>query len=1024
MKQWYNQKQNNTKIDSRDKADILREIETLSKSYVPEWKYDIDNPDIGSVIGMLYASQMMENIDKYNDSLRRFHVDFINMLGISLEPATPASAMVLMDVADESMEGVEAEKGLKLLAETDTVENEGKLIFETTDGIYVTNSKLTSMFMTSEKLGKIVPILGNFDEAEYAEKPVSPEDEEELLEEDFFEFLDFGNKKSCYPFKLFDFSVDGIEKHAVLLYHSHMFDVEDSDIYLRFKNQEEFTKDLIDGRYRLLYYTDEDFVPVDSISGIDKDTVAIRKSKPCKKTTVDGKEYSLFVIEAVENPEETVECENLYISAYGDKMNPEFVYNGQTDLEIEEFRPFGDTLGLFKELYIGHNEYFHKPGAKIKVNFKVRFDKTEVDLTKEEREEELKIIKRKPRIIQSPLPAETFPEEISIEYFNGRGYKRLECKNQYKKIFAEGKDLEYTLEFICPDDWEETTVGAESSRALRITLLKADNCYLRPCIHHIPVITSCKISFSYKSSFKQPEKVVGITGTKKRELTSCLFSDKPVTLFMKGYYNDTALYMGFDKKMENGPISILVCLEDDNNFQGVDLEYYYYSRKGFQRLKLVDHTNGLMNSNRLIFIPPSDMAMVELEGKKCYWIKASLPDSKLEDENVYKPVISAIEMNAVEAVNTETLPEEEYYIDDVAPNMMFSLYASNILDVDVWVNEAGQLTDSQMKKLLTESPDMVKVERNLQGRIQRFYVKWKEIDNFDDTKPEDRVFSVDRMNRILIFGDGVHVQIPRETRDVSFIVRLKTCSGKLGNVSPNQIYDTGNKALFIKNVRNPLRSFGGTDMETIDEALLRGSNIISSRNRLVSITDYEREILSYSSNIVQAKAINGLSIEGRKDDSLVSFVILLKDYLDNQHSFYRLQNKLKKHLLERCELSIAPDNIEIVPPQFVAISVEVWVEISNMDDTFEVQNEFRNSLDEFFNPYTDGGWEIGHLPTDAQIKLVIRSNRLKANIKHIVITASYNDMNGSHDVELRNLEVNPFMLCKSGKHKIHFATNS
>ena len=65
-KQWNQSKLNNLKIDSRTDDDIKKRIAQLAESYVPEWKFDENHPDIGSVIGILYAKQMMDSIDKYN----------------------------------------------------------------------------------------------------------------------------------------------------------------------------------------------------------------------------------------------------------------------------------------------------------------------------------------------------------------------------------------------------------------------------------------------------------------------------------------------------------------------------------------------------------------------------------------------------------------------------------------------------------------------------------------------------------------------------------------------------------------------------------------------------------------------------------------------------------------------------------------------------------------------------------------------------------------------------------------------
>ena len=82
MRQWNKNNRNDILIDSRTEQELLDRIEEPSESYVPEWKFDRKNPDIGSVISLIYARQMMDNIDKYNGTLEQFQIGFLNMLGV------------------------------------------------------------------------------------------------------------------------------------------------------------------------------------------------------------------------------------------------------------------------------------------------------------------------------------------------------------------------------------------------------------------------------------------------------------------------------------------------------------------------------------------------------------------------------------------------------------------------------------------------------------------------------------------------------------------------------------------------------------------------------------------------------------------------------------------------------------------------------------------------------------------------------------------------------------------------------
>ena len=58
-------------IDTRTASDIEERIEELAKSYTPEWHYSEDDPDIGVTIAKIFAGQMSDNINMYNEVIEK-----------------------------------------------------------------------------------------------------------------------------------------------------------------------------------------------------------------------------------------------------------------------------------------------------------------------------------------------------------------------------------------------------------------------------------------------------------------------------------------------------------------------------------------------------------------------------------------------------------------------------------------------------------------------------------------------------------------------------------------------------------------------------------------------------------------------------------------------------------------------------------------------------------------------------------------------------------------------------------------
>lgn len=1002
-------------IEKRKREDIINQIQKLAASYTPEWQFDEKNPDMGSVIALLFADGMEENIRRYNTLLERDYVELMNMLGISLKPAFPAHSTVLMSLAGNTISGMKLKKGIKLLGGR---EGEESIVFETGHSVYITESNLVHGFMASGKNGKVIPILGDFKPVEYINEiglRVIEDMEEEGEAKD-----EVVSTSKGYPFQMFNFDGDGYGKYGLLLYHTHLFDAVDNDILMKITGNERLVKDIVSGKYRVFYYGASGFEEIAEIHMVNEECISFRKNGECSKVTEMGEKYSVILLEPVEIPKKSVNISSIGFSAAGKEKAPEFVWNGTTELETKKFLPFGEILSLYSELYLGHNEYFSKLGAKISISFKLDYETHRVSIPRQQEEAELKVIKKRMKKDSMWTPAEVYADEVSIEYFNGIGWRKLITDVPVKQLFGNAKNGWCEISFECPRDMKPLEIGGFWGHSIRMQITRSDNCYYQPAIHHYPIISDMQISYTYQERFEKPAKIYSYQGCERKELSVAMEENPMVSVFSGGKYQDTSLYLGFDKKMEDGPISLLIQMQEAEGHQHEKLTFSYSTRDGFSRLKLTDHTENLSHTGTLLFMPPSDMAKQVLEGIEAYWIKITDEKGRLEEQKIHRPMITDITINAVEVDNIDTMTEDAYYIDMFGPNMQFALNAKNILSLELWVNEMGLFSETEMRRMLTENPENTKAEYSFLGEIEEFYVKWEEVDNFDRSRAGDRHYMVDRMNSRLYFGDGVHVQIPRNTKGIAFKVIMRRCDGELANLDAGLITTSMGGMMFINRIYNPIQAYGGMNMETVDEALRRGTSILTSRNRLISVQDYEREALNFSRQISQVKVIVDYKKDGSVSPGAITMVILMQDYKDGDHSFLQMKKRLRDHLLEKCELSVSGEDLEIVEPIFVEVSVEVWVKVIKGDDNFEVQQVLHRVLEEYLDPITNNRWDIGQMVKKEQIELRLNMEKGKALLQRLMVTAKYKDGNGCHEMDLKKLTGNPYVLVTSGKHTIHF----
>ncbi|MCR5251309.1 MAG: hypothetical protein K6E50_11945 [Lachnospiraceae bacterium] len=1016
------------KADERSAEELEHRMGELAASFTPEWHFSVQDPDIGSTISRIFARQLADNIRSMNHVTGIYHAAFVNLLDLTLKRAVPAGSMVCFELVDNVVDGANVPRGTLVTTETGDA---GKPVFETDRDLYVSSARITDIFMTDLEDGTIIPLRGDFATPELFEGEIPRRvrtDEEESGEQ-----MPAYSGNEMKPFVLFG-EEGSIGRHVLALNHPSVFDVDGEELRIRLEGNEDLNRLIKNGEMEFAWYDTDHWEAFSDMSVGSDGAFRLKMERGKGKDGDFVSSCTCVKLEARHPVTETITIKDIRIGSEGRARTADHVGDGTGELRAEEFALFGETLAPFAECYIGMDSYFNKPGARVSMRFHLRFEEHAIELSPEKEESELRIIKRKSRSVKDEVITEVFADEATIEYFNGIGWKQLRCEKEYRTLFAGEQPGDYELAFECPADWEVSSNGGYRGRLLRFRLLRTDNCYMRPAVHHYPVISGLDISYSYEGRELRPGSICSISGTKFRELKLESSHGEECPVFTPIPYSDDALYLGLDAPLASGPIGILFLLQGGLGQRGVQCCFEYSTRRGFQQIKVSDGTEDFTHSGIVMFLPPPDFAAATLEGRKRYWIRIRREAAQTEKDSRRCMVhVENILMNAVTVSNAIHVPEQDFYIDEVQPRYRVFLGAENILDAEVWVNERASLGREEMKSLQLEHPEDVILEKDIIGNIVSCMVRWHEVEQFDewdgiesrnDAWDARRCYRIDRLTGEILFGDGVHTEMPRVTDDVAFRVRLRTCAGETGNVAAGLLDTMPVEPMFVDNVYNPVRAYGGSNMETVQEALLRGADRINSRNRCVSLSDYKRAILSYSSVIDKVSGVMGRTIDGREDPAELSLVLLMRDHGDGSFSFHRLEEPLRHYLLERCEITVVPSRLHIVEPIFAAVSVSVWLEVADMDNAFELQSSIREILERYLDPVNGGGesadgWEIGVMPKKTQILMQLAGIRKQALIRKTSITVNFTDHEGEHEVDYDALKAGPFMVCCSGRHTIN-----
>lgn len=977
-------------IYSSNREEILKRIKELAESYTPEWKFDTENPDAGSVIGMIFAEQVRENLEKLNLVMENYHREFVNLFGISLKPADPALGAAVLHLEEGAFHGIPLLKGTPLLGEDETGE---EIVFETLHDLFAGNVKLTDIIFSSPKRDKKIPFRGSFLKMDFGrEKTVPFFGEGEELKGEIPFFSDVGKSMG---------------NQALMISHSHLFEIQEEEFSLRFfgnRDSSYLAKLFGDkSRFRFFYVKDSRVVPFKLVYS-KEDTVVLVPFSHEKVQNI------LLIMESYLR--EDIRIYDIELTAEDPVMEPDFVWDGTRELPLGEFHPFGEELAPYREVYIGQQSLMDYSGGKMWMEFDLSFE--EFAGRKPQMPPDLRLIKRLPRQKSAPAEYDCYMDEVSLEYFNGKGFRKLHCDREVEKIFSrEDCSGRYCIYFDMPGDWESIPAGGYEQRCIRFQGVRADNCYLPNVKYHYPVIKNLRFGILYREENLRPERVIRFRGISTEDITENIRNKKEVLVFSGREELPDRMYLGFSGKFQGGPVGLYFQVEEKQYGEDASLSWFYSCKKGFKPLTVTDHTKNLHKSGVLLFMPPKDMAVQEIEGSKRYWIGVEDTNGFYSRKQVSPPMVKDIFVNAVEIKNIETLEEQDYFLEVPRPGMKFPLYTDNILYARVWVNEKGELSEEEMKNLLKECPQNVRAEYNFLGEIEEFYVLWQETDGFLFTQ-NSRCYRIDRGTNEIIFGDGVDVWIPKNRESAAFKVQVTRCSGEKGNISSHTSLRFRGNMGRVEHIETPGKVTGGWGIEQPGDALKRGGHVLSGRKRLVSALDYEREAKLFSHSIDKVSCVAG------QKNGRIKIVLLMKDYKKGSQGFYAVKHELKQHFLTCCELAWGEEEIEIAEPVFVKISVKLWVSAEDMTESIEIRKKWPKEIDEYLEPVAKGehrGWDIGKLPSAGQLRMRLNSMDC-GRLSNFSMWASYQEDGLFYETDLEQMECKPDMVCLSGEHEV------
>ena len=610
------------------KEEILRQIQRKARSYTPEWRFDLENPDIGTALAFVYAEMFEGTLRRFEKIPEKNRIVFLNELDAKLLPAVSGAGYVFFKMVNEETEGVELEAGTVVSADVPD-SPEGQVEFEPVDDLYVTPAVLSRIYQTCGRRDQICRIYSN-------------DIEEEI----------------SWPVTFFSSHYPNLQEHCLYLSHRVLFGIHgEGSIRMEWqipgdaRQSDKYLEELQKEEVAVFEYYSEDGWRRFWRQELSEGALLFQKAEGqpafCR-TELEG--VSDFWIRCRIWKQEIFDrmrlC-SIKLTSRNQGILPDTIYGAGEECNIHEYFPFGERLDLYNEVYFGCQEVLSKSGAQITLSFGIDFVKIPLDGAKKQIEWEW-VMKKSD--FKPDLEFDVTIEAVIWEYYNGSGWTRLFKENSYQKIFSAEKGVmgQYrTLEFTCPKDMQPVLINAAEEYYIRARITKINNLYKMTGNYIVPLLSNTLFRYQYTES-RLPEYVVLDNNMDRLCMPGRdLFAGEEMLPFTKTEAGEMAVYFGFGTAPVGNPLKMLFLLGDNEERSSRHLLWEYWSGSRWKNLNLVDETENFSRTGIVTFSGQPDSRKRKLFGEEKYWLRVrDVSDAYFNAEEELLPVIRGIYMNA------------------------------------------------------------------------------------------------------------------------------------------------------------------------------------------------------------------------------------------------------------------------------------------------------------------------------------------------------------------------------------------
>lgn len=936
-----------TAMEDWETSSIIEEIKQKAASYTPEWRFDVENPDIGTALALVYGELFSGTLKHMNRVAIKNEIAFFNCLGASLLPAVPARGYVRFALSSGEWGGVEVPMGTVVSADSGE-EEDGIIRYETVDDMYVTPASVEAVYQTCD----------NMDYVGCA----------------------WDGTREAGDIPVFSRQTGNLQQHLLYMSHETVLDIRHSgEISLEFLGDQgrECADKILETLARpdqavFEYGCRDGFIPFERCCVRDKKVICQKGGgQPAFETAQVGGVASFWIRLRALNIKllKEMSLSGIYLKSRGSGIEPDTVYGNGAECSLARYFPFGESLSPYSEVYFGSDEVLGKRGARIDLSFGIDFIRIPLEMKRDTVEWDW-VMRRSD--FKPDLEYDITIDAVIWEYFNGSGWARLFSDNTGSDVFSvkNGTMGQYrTLSFLSPMDMSPILVNAREACYVRARILKVNNLYKTLGSYVVPLLSGTVLSYRFDGGSAAPRDVVTVNNLEERVFRGGDVFRSALHPFLQTGWDRPAMYLGFSGPVSGGPVKLFMQVKNPADRTDGLLAWEYRTGKKWKPLNLADETEAFSKTGIITMAGAWDMERTRLFGRELCWIRTCDVNGCYEAEREgNSPILSGIFENTTKIVNVDRRETEYFTMTAYQENTRFNLEGENIWELEVCVDERSSLSERELEQLRQQG--RVRIVRDDTGMAANAWVRWSAVEDFIESSADDRHYAYNPTEGYILFGSGRRGRIPPVSGEPNIQVRYVSGGGRRGNVAAGRINKLNRAIGFINEVANPEELTGGGDKETLREALNRSAAAVRTQKKAVTLRDYEELAMFASREIRQAKCFSCLDDRGQPLAGAVTLVVLPKNHREGQKGFARIKGEVFRYMRDKISGSLlAEGKFLIAEPVYVRMQVRVEAVVRDFNLIFRVRRGILQALETFFQPDgQEGQWQIGDLPDHMQIR--------------------------------------------------------